>query len=379
MARFLDEKDVDSLACGCSFLGSGGGGDPTIVAIMAKQAIRECGPVRLLSPFELRDEEWAVTMSLMGSQAIHYEKIMSGMELMTALRILEKEQQMAAQAITPLEIGGINAITPLLAASLAGLPLVDCDAMGRAFPEFQMTTYHAFGAQASPFIMCADNGHCEKLLHDSNVEIEKVARVTMTKMGGSVAAASFPMRASLLQEVAIPHTLLLCKRLGQAVLAAGSDIHWVFANLSQVLQNSIYGKPHKLIEGKVVDVQRHLQNGFLQGELLVEGIGYHHSEHVEIQFLSEYLLAKQGERILATVPDILCVLDADSGLPVMIEELETHMKVWVIAIPCPLLLRHPKMLDVVGPWNFGMADAYVPVEQLLAEEGNVGYHVSARN
>lgn len=82
---------------------------------------------------------------------------------------------------------------------------------------------------------------------------------------------------------------------------------------------------------------------------------------------------------MAMVPDIVCVLDADSGLPVMIEELETHMKVWVIAIPSPLMLRHPKMLDVVGPWNFGMADAFVPVEQLLAEEGSGGYsHVSTR-
>ncbi len=379
MGRLLDEKDVDSLACGCTFLGSGGGGDPAIMAIMAKQAIRELGPVRLLSPFELRGEEWAVTMSLMGSQAIHYEKIMSGKELMTALGILENEMRISAQAITPLEIGGINAISPLVAASLTGLPLVDCDAMGRAFPEFQMTTFHAFGSQASPFVMCADNGQCELLLHDSNFEIEKEARLTMTKMGGSVAAASFPMRASLLQEVAIPHTLLACKRVGEAVLAAGSDIHRVFANLSQVLHNSIYGKPHKLIEGKVVDVQRHLQDGFLQGELLVEGFGYHHSEHLEVRFLSEYLLAKQGERLLGTVPDILCVLDADSGLPVMIEELEMHMKVWVIAIPSPLLLRHPKMLDVVGPWNFGVADVFVPVEQLLAEEGNGGHHVSTRN
>ncbi|KQL49588.1 hypothetical protein AN963_07600 [Brevibacillus choshinensis] len=376
MARYLDEKDVDSLACAAMFLGSGGGGDPAIMHIMAKQAIHEYGPVRLLSPFELRDDDWAVTMSLMGSQAIHYEKIMNGNELMTALRVLENEHKCVANAITPLEIGGINAITPILASALANLPLVDCDAMGRAFPEFQMTTFHAFGAQASPFIMCADNGKCERIIHDSNIEIEKIARVTMTKMGGSVAAASFPMRAKILQEVAIPHTLLVCKRLGEAVLAAGSDIQRIFANLSHVLQNSIYGKPHKLIEGKVVDVQRHLKDGFLQGELLVEGSGFHRSEHVEVQFLSEYLLAKQGERIMATVPDILCVLDADSGLPVMIEELETHMKVWVIAIPCPILLRHPKMLDVVGPWNFGMADSYTPVEKLLKEETS---HVSARN
>ncbi len=54
----------------------------------------------------------------------------------------------------------------------------------------------------------------------------------------------------------------------------------------------------------------------------------------------------------------------------MIDELEKQMKVWVIAIPCPIILRHPKMLDFVGPWNFGVGDSYVPVEQRFSEEGS---------
>ncbi|MED1949795.1 DUF917 domain-containing protein [Brevibacillus centrosporus] len=376
MSQMLTEKDVDSLACGALFLGSGGGGDPSIIQIMAKQEIRDRGPVRLLSPFELQDEDWGVTMSMMGSQTVGYEKFLSGQEFTTALRILESEKQITAKVIVPFEIGGINAITPILAASLTNLPLVDCDGMGRAFPELQMTTFHAFGVQASPFILCADNGQCVRILHESTLEVEKMARNALPAMGGAVAAASFPMQAKALQEAVIPHTFLLCKRLGEGILAAGADVHRVFLHLSRVLQNSIYGKPFKLIEGKIVDVQRYLKDGMLRGETIVEGTGYHHSEQIEVQFFNEYLLAKQGERVITTVPDILCILDADSGLPVMIDELELQMKVWVVAIPCPILVRHPKMLDVVGPWNFGLMDHYVPVEQLISEEGN-GIHRAA--
>lgn len=379
MNSCIDETGVDALACGSSYLGSGGGGDTALVQIMAKQAIREFGPVSLLSPFELQDEDWVVTSALMGSPAIHNEKITTGNELITALRELEKEKQIFAHAISPLEIGGLNALAPVLTAAFANLPLVDCDAMGRAFPELQMTTFHAFGAQASPKVICTDNGYCQRLISNSNFEIEKMARAKMTGMGGSVATACFPMRANVLQEVAIHQTLSLCKRLGEGVIEAGPDIHRVFTNMSRVLHSSIYGKPYKLIEGKVVDLQRYLKDGFLRGELLVEGIGFHHSEQIEVQFLSEYLLAKQGERILTTVPDLICVLDADSGLPVMIDELENHMKVWIIAIPCPIVVRHPKMLDVVGPWNFGVADSFVPVELLVAEEGNGVNHVSFRD
>ena len=39
------------------------------------------------------------------------------------------------------EVGGNNGFQPFLAASLLGLPVVDCDAMGRAFPQADMTTF----------------------------------------------------------------------------------------------------------------------------------------------------------------------------------------------------------------------------------------------
>ena len=39
-----------------------------------------------------------------------------------------------------LEIGGNNAIQPLMAATHLGLPVVDADTMGRAYPEAQMTS-----------------------------------------------------------------------------------------------------------------------------------------------------------------------------------------------------------------------------------------------
>lgn len=36
------------------------------------------------------------------------------------------------------EIGGLNAVEPLCVAALMDLPVIDCDGMGRAFPELQV-------------------------------------------------------------------------------------------------------------------------------------------------------------------------------------------------------------------------------------------------
>ncbi|MGO0061881.1 DUF917 domain-containing protein [Brevibacillus fluminis] len=370
MKHKLKEKDVDALACGAMFLGSGGAGDTSLLQIMAKQAIRENGPVPLLSPFDLPDDAWIVCSGLMGSPAIHFEKMMSGDELVVAMRVLERERHIQAMAIAGLEIGGINAMAPVVTAAKMSLPLIDCDGMGRAFPQYQMTTYHAFGASTVPLVICSNEDEWRYFSGSSNNEIEKAARYVLPEMGGSVAAACVPMTAAMMQEAALHHTFTVAKRLGESVIAAGADVHRVVANLSGVLQNSIYGKPHKLTEGKIVELQRYLQDDFMRGELVIEGTGFHHSEQIEVQFQSEYLLAKEGKRAVAMVPDLICVLDADSGRPLLIEELELHMKVWLIAIPAPVLLRHPKMLDVVGPWNFGVSDTYMPVEQLVAEAGD---------
>jgi DUF917 family protein len=39
------------------------------------------------------------------------------------------------------EIGGGNGLQPLLVAAQMGIPVVDADAMGRAYPEAQMTSF----------------------------------------------------------------------------------------------------------------------------------------------------------------------------------------------------------------------------------------------
>jgi Protein of unknown function (DUF917) len=50
--------DLDDIAVGGAILGTGGGGDPYIGKLMAQQAIRKYGPVRLIDVDEMKDDEW---------------------------------------------------------------------------------------------------------------------------------------------------------------------------------------------------------------------------------------------------------------------------------------------------------------------------------
>lgn len=70
MKRYMDEQTVAALSRGAMYLGSGGGGDVKLTELMAKRAIRENGPVPLLSPFHVPDEAWVIPVAIMGSTTI---------------------------------------------------------------------------------------------------------------------------------------------------------------------------------------------------------------------------------------------------------------------------------------------------------------------
>ena len=121
----------------------------------------------------------------------------------------------------------------------------------------------------------------------------------------------------------------------------------------------------KLVEGKIVDLQRNIIEGMLSGSLIVEGNGQYFGEYLSILFHNEYLWVRKGYSTLASVPDLICVLDEETGYPLSIEELENYLRVWVVVIPSPFILRTLKMLDVVGPAQFEIMENFVSIEDRL--------------
>lgn len=367
--RQITAKDITLISHGAMYLGAGGGGDTTLTQIMAKQAIQESGSVKLISPFEFDDNSWVIPVAVMGSTTIFNEKVPSTDVLQDVLRDVEKGKGITTSAVTGIEIGGMNALTPILTAAITRLPVLDSDGMGRAFPELQMTTYHAFGIQAGPFFMRNERGDSHCIVMDDNAEIEQEARKQVLEMGGWAAVACYPMQGNEIRETGVLQTFSLAKRLGEAVLSAGADVHRVFSSVDRIFHNSIYGKPVHLIEGKIVELRPYLHGHPTPGRLIIEGTGHHSGEQMEILFQNEYLLAKQGQWVMTSVPDIISVLDADTGYPMLIDELENHTRVWAIAIPSPSLLREPSMLEVVSPEKFGLPYPFVPIERLISQGG----------
>ena len=59
---------------------------------------------------------------------------------------------------------------------------------------------------------------------------------------------------------------------------------------------------------------------------------------------------------MATVPDLICITDIDSGHPITTEEVRFGLRVAVLGLPCAPLLATDRALKVIGPKAFGYQD-----------------------
>jgi DUF917 family protein len=221
-----------------------------------------------------------------------------------------------------------------------------------------MVTFHLGGVSASPLALADERGNCVIIRAASNAWAEKLARSATVAMGGHSMWAGYAMYGRDVRRCAVRGTLSLAFRLGHTVKTAqqlgSSPIEAVQATLNGTL----------LFRGKITDVVRQTTAGFARGRVSLAGLEDFSGSGLTIEFQNEHLIARRDGVVLATVPDLIVIMDAVSGVPITTEALRFGMRVAVVAAPCNPLWRTPAGLEVVGPAAFGYDVAYVPVEDL---------------
>ena len=72
-------------------------------------------------------------------------------------------------------------------------------------------------------------------------------------------------------------------------------------------------------------------------------------------------VARVGGEVLSVVPDLICILDAETAEPITTEELRYGQRVRVMAVTVPPIMRTPEALAVWGPRTFGFDVDYTPM------------------
>ncbi len=365
--REITTQDLENLAVGAAILGTGGGGDPFIGMVMAQQAIEEEGPVSLMDPDELEDEALVLPTAMMGAPTVMIEKIPEGMEAVRALRAEERMLGRKADATSPIECGGVNSQIPFAAAARAQLPVVDGDGMGRAFPELQMETFHVYGVSGTPAVVADERGAVVTIEARDNYQLEWIARGVTIRMGGHAMLVDYPMSGADFKRTAVRGTISMGIQIGEAVAGARkSGMHPVEA-VCAATQDTIYGRGVVLFEGKVTDVERRTREGFAVGHALLQGLGDYEKSHLEVRFQNENLVAIRDGETIASVPDLICLLDSERATAVTTERLRYGQRVTAIGIPTPEIMRSAEALRVWGPEAFGYENLnFMPLEQRFA-------------
>ena len=209
---------------------------------------------------------------------------------------------------------------------------------------------------ATPMFVGDEKGNYAILHTVDNLWTERLARALTVEFGARALTADFAVTVKQVRETTIHGTITLAEKIGRTIREAQT------AN-DNVVDAVIAATNAKLLfAGKVTDVERRTGAGFARGQVTIDGSP--DEPPMVVDFQNEFLIAQQGERVVAMTPDLITMLDADSGTPVTTEALRYGLRVAVLGLPCDPCWRTEAGLALVGPRYFGYAMDYVPIEVL---------------
>ena len=381
----VSETDLKYLADGCYILGCAGGGSPAAVRIQLTDMVRAGYRMRIVDHSALKDDASIYWGGFMGSPATSVERL-NATEVVQAFQILmEYRGDSSFDAVVGLEIGGANGMEPLLVGSsrFYDRPIVDCDWMGRAYPTYWQTTIgvHCPG-ELVPCAIDSGDGKSIIMVKASNDEIvDRALRASCSEMGSRVGLCAKPTTTEKVRKFGVLNTSSLAWRIGRCIAKAEATNS--LSRVAEAIVNETGGiKSSKILfRGKIVNVDRRLYKGHSIGEVHIAGILDDEDDAkdtqrmsavatgglLKIPFKNENIIAEHVDdngksTIIAAVPDLIAILDTESGRALGVPEFKYGYRVTVLGLTCsPRWTDTPRGLEIGGPKAFGYDIEYKPI------------------
>ncbi|WP_430967823.1 DUF917 domain-containing protein [Spongiimicrobium sp. 2-473A-2-J] len=356
--RKIDKNDIEYIAMGSTVLGTGGGGDPYIGKLLAKEAINTYGTVSLVTAEELNDDALVVPIAAFGAPMILVEKLFSGNEFIRAFEMMESYLGRKIDAVMPAEAGGLNGVIPISIAAQKQIPLVDADGMGRAFPRLEMVTFTLHGIPVSPITQADEKGNRNVYHTIDNTWGETLVGATTIQMGGSCAIGCYPMSGAQVKKAAVHGIISYAQALGESILDAKGKNQNPLDSLVEA------ATAIKLFTGKISNVTIKTEGRWNKGICEIMGLDENQGSLMLLDFQNEFLMAKKDGQPVAITPDLIVLIDAENAQPITAETIQYGTRVVVLGMKADKQWRTSQGIELGGPKKFGYPEKYVPLEEL---------------
>jgi DUF917 family protein len=374
MTTLHTDQEIRDFVRGCTFMGTGGGGNPADGIAWLEAARAEGFEITWTPPSDVPDDTWTACPFLMGSIAPITDEAKRKMKHLglskeryksiqaESIRLLEKHMNVKVGAIVAIELGGSNTPGAVAAAARLGISIVDGDYTGRAIPEIPQTTPYLNDLPLWPISSVDNYGNLCVITESVGYEMaERMGKFLAASSFGLAGQAGFLFKGSDMKRAIIPGTLSDCLRIGRSIRESQDAGRDPVRELVETLKGWL------LFEGKVSKKEWEDKEGYYWGTHTIEGQGDFADSEFKIWFKNENHVSWLNGDAYVTSPDMINVVDRRTGEPYANSQIEEGQQVAVIGLRAVEQFRSPKGIDILGPRHFDFEIDYTPIEDLVAK------------
>ncbi|MGC5076304.1 DUF917 family protein [Agrococcus sp. DT81.2] len=336
----LDRGDLAALSRGAALLSGGGGGHTRIAELTAAQAI--VWPIVVHTVDEVDQELPCVAVGVGGSTMVFRERLAAGELFAEAIQAVDRWTGAPARAVCLTEIGGMNALTALPHAGT--LTLVDADLMGRALPGIDQVTLLVDDLPGL-VIAVSPGPRGAMLVADARpADAEHVLRAAFEAAGGWAGMVVGGFLAGALAEHAVVGSLRRAFEMGTAW---GDDDALPLERRTAAAGGRYFGA------GRVTAVELHREDARVR----IIDVEIADGSVLRLVARSEVLACVADGLVVARAPDVIDVVDPQTGTVQQVEDIVAGTSAAVIAFEAPSWWsEHPHRLRRVLPSHYGLRE-----------------------
>ena len=364
MEKILSKEDIEDLLIGTTILGCGGGGDLANGKKLITKIYTKEKEFRLIPLEDLKEDTIVPIVGMVGGGISKEElKLVEGIKktvkdtVLVAANELSKYIGVEFSGYMPSEIGPENTPLAMYVAAMKDKFILDGDTAGRAKPEITISTTNVANIPLTPLSIVSDFGDVMFVKKGLNQRCEDIIRFVSRASGGLCGVARCPMARDQLYKGIVQNSISLAIKIGKAARENEGDPVKEIINVMEGI---------KLFEGEISNFIREEKYGFVWGEIDITGTNKFEGERYKVWYKNENLISWRNEKVDATCPDIISIVDSKNGLGLSNwkEDFVKGKNVTVIGSKAPDIWRTKEGLEIFGPKHFGFEIEYVPIENI---------------